>query len=112
MVVGPQFAKEMQLTVFSLSCSDYGYHRRVNSEDCTKDDDFKGPEIDICMRGHEEKLVTVGYRKLPQDQCQGGFSPKADHMVDLNKICEEGSKEVVEEDMGIVDYDDQLVRFY
>ena len=53
--------------------------------------------------------MTTGYRKIPGDVCQGGFSPKGDKLIDMKKKCEEGSKEVVEEDFGIVDPDQQIV---
>ncbi|KAJ8301253.1 hypothetical protein KUTeg_020240 [Tegillarca granosa] len=39
---------------------DYGYFRPEGKDDCNKIVDFKNPEIDICLRGHEEKIVTKG----------------------------------------------------
>lgn len=29
----------------------------------------------ICERGHEKLVQSSGYRKVPGDQCEGGYSP-------------------------------------
>ena len=41
--------------------SDYGYHRSLNQDKCIEDVFFKGDEIDVCVRGHTEKLISEGY---------------------------------------------------
>ena len=43
-----------------LFCSDYGYYRPDNSEDCVLDPMFKGDELKICERNHVEEVVTLG----------------------------------------------------
>ena len=47
------------MTVFCIF-SDYGYFRPGGSDNCVKEPDFKGPEVDICLHGHDEKIVSEG----------------------------------------------------
>lgn len=41
-------------------CSDYGFLRETGSDICKEDRAFRKPQIDICLRGHEEQIVTEG----------------------------------------------------
>ena len=104
-----------------LLCSDYGYYREDGSEDCVRDPEFKGAKLDICLRGHEEEIISEGfalynfplfdigkcslgsclltdfaficsYHKVPGDQCKDGFKPSADKLINLKKKCKEGDK--------------------
>ncbi|XP_061187283.1 sortilin-like isoform X1 [Saccostrea echinata] len=77
---------------------DYGYLRDTGSDICKKDQLFVKPEIDICLRGHEEKIITEGYRKIPGDVCVGGFLPSG-RQIDLSVQCSENSKELVLEEI-------------
>ncbi|GAB1600804.1 sortilin-like [Argonauta hians] len=47
-------------------------------------------EIDICIRGHEEKIVSEGYRKIPGDKCSNenpkSFRPDT-KKIDLGVVC-------------------------
>ena len=45
---------------FYFYCSDYGFFRKANSDLCEKISDFKKPDIDVCLRGHEEEIITQG----------------------------------------------------
>lgn len=47
-----------------LFCSDYGYYRKSDAEVCIEDPSVKDKEINICLRGHEEKFVPLGYDLL------------------------------------------------
>ncbi|XP_052249120.1 sortilin-like isoform X5 [Dreissena polymorpha] len=76
---------------------DYAYYRPGGSDDCVKEKEFKGPEIDICLHGHEEKLVSEGYRKIPGDRCKDGFKPTS-KLIDLNLQCDEYGQSLVRKD--------------
>lgn len=67
---------------------DYGYARLDGQDQCVKDPNFNGPEIDVCFRGHIEKVISQGYRKLPGDVCteEGGFSPQTSY-INLTEVC-------------------------
>ncbi|XP_041935404.1 sortilin isoform X1 [Alosa sapidissima] len=54
---------------------DYGYYRHKNSSECVKQADFKEETLEVCVHGVVETLQTSGYRKVPSDKCEGGFSP-------------------------------------
>ncbi|XP_030635873.1 sortilin [Chanos chanos] len=54
---------------------DYGYYRHENSSDCVKQPDFVNHTLGICLNGEIEELQTSGYRKVPSDKCEGGFTP-------------------------------------
>lgn len=47
------------IVTFFILHSDYGYYK-PNMDSCVKNPMFSGPEIDVCLRGHEEKIVTEG----------------------------------------------------
>jgi len=56
---------QMELEARSASAllslfSDYGYYRPDGQDKCVKEPNFKGPEIDVCFRGHEEKVISEG----------------------------------------------------
>ncbi|XP_056093226.1 sortilin isoform X1 [Rhinichthys klamathensis goyatoka] len=54
---------------------DYGFYRHENSSECLPQPDFLNQTQDICLDGELEDLQTSGYRKIPGDKCEGGFSP-------------------------------------
>ncbi|KAL0963023.1 hypothetical protein UPYG_G00348590 [Umbra pygmaea] len=56
------------------SC-DYGYYRHVNSSECVRQLDTTDPALDLCLNGSVEELITSGYRKIPSNKCEGGFTP-------------------------------------
>ncbi|XP_076469202.1 sortilin-like [Babylonia areolata] len=68
---------------------DFGYYRPDKQEKCIKDPNYSGPEIDVCFRGHEQKVISEGYRKLPGDVCseQEGFKPNSKY-INLTQICD------------------------
>ena len=41
--------------------SDYGYMRDSVTDQCIEDAAFVNKQLDICLRGHLEKIVTEGY---------------------------------------------------
>ncbi|KAF7669665.1 hypothetical protein LDENG_00151730 [Lucifuga dentata] len=55
---------------------DYGYYRHGNTSECVRQPDTVNQTLHICLNGEEEKLLTSGYRKVPSDKCEGGFTPK------------------------------------
>lgn len=65
---------------------DYGYYRAPEQEVCKEQTDFQGKEIDVCFRGHEERIVSKGYRKIPGDVCKDGFQPTGQY-INLTKEC-------------------------
>ncbi|CAM4565993.1 unnamed protein product [Leuciscus chuanchicus] len=54
---------------------DYGFYRHENSLECLPQPDFLNQTQDICLNGELEDFQTSGYRKIPGDKCEGGFSP-------------------------------------
>ncbi|XP_026182806.1 sortilin isoform X2 [Mastacembelus armatus] len=54
---------------------DYGYHRDVNAE-CVRQPSAGNKTLTICLNGKEDELLTTGYRKVPSDKCEGGFTPR------------------------------------
>ncbi|XP_026799218.3 sortilin isoform X1 [Pangasianodon hypophthalmus] len=54
---------------------DYGYYRHENSSECVKQPEFTNETLELCFNGELEELQTTGYRKIPSDKCEGGFSP-------------------------------------
>ncbi|KAK1169010.1 sortilin [Acipenser oxyrinchus oxyrinchus] len=65
---------------------DYGYYREENSSECVEQPDFKDRQLEFCLLGNEELLMTTGYRKIPGDKCAGGFTPKRTE-EQMNKRC-------------------------
>lgn len=54
---------------------DYGYYRHENTSECVEQTDFRDRILEVCLNGEEEELQTSGYRKVPSDRCEGGFTP-------------------------------------
>ncbi|XP_053724583.1 sortilin-like [Synchiropus splendidus] len=65
---------------------DFGYYRPENSSECVEQEDMKGRPLELCLNGTTEQLETSGYRKIPGDQCEGGFQPKRKE-TDLRRHC-------------------------
>ncbi|KAL4658416.1 sortilin-like [Arapaima gigas] len=65
---------------------DYGYYRHENTSECVEQLDFRDQALDICLDGEEDEIITSGYRKIPSDRCEGGFSPPR-RLTTLNKHC-------------------------
>ncbi|WAR25468.1 SORT-like protein [Mya arenaria] len=80
---------------------DYGYYRPGGSDNCKKEPEFKGPEVDICYHGHDEKLVSEGYRKIPGDKCKEGYSPTS-KLIDLHEKCDEFGNAIIKFDEGVI----------
>lgn len=55
---------------------DYGYYRHVNTSECMREPSAANKTLEICLEGEEDELLTTGYRKVPSDKCEGGFSPQ------------------------------------
>uniref|UniRef100_A0A8C4IW74 VPS10 domain-containing protein n=1 Tax=Dicentrarchus labrax TaxID=13489 RepID=A0A8C4IW74_DICLA len=55
---------------------DYGYYRHVNTSDCVRQSSSANKTLELCLNGEEDELLTAGYRKVPSDRCEGGFSPQ------------------------------------
>ncbi|XP_067683191.1 sortilin-like [Haliotis asinina] len=94
------YEHDVEKTIMSCTCTredyecDYSFYRPPSTDDCVKQSDFTGKEIDICLRGHEEEIITEGYRKIPGDGCKGGitFTGKK---INMTKKCNVGSKEFI-----------------
>ncbi|XP_069800768.1 sortilin [Dendropsophus ebraccatus] len=65
---------------------DFGYFRKENESTCVEQPELRGHELDLCINGEEEKLTTLGYRKIPGDKCTGGINPVRQEM-DMKKKC-------------------------
>ncbi|KAM9860209.1 sortilin-like [Aulostomus maculatus] len=72
-------------TVDDYHC-DFGYYRPENSSECVEQEEMKGRPLNFCLNGTTEELQTRGYRKIPGDQCEGGFQPKRKE-TDLGRRC-------------------------
>uniref|UniRef100_A0A673AZX7 Sortilin-like n=1 Tax=Sphaeramia orbicularis TaxID=375764 RepID=A0A673AZX7_9TELE len=55
---------------------DYGYYRHVNTSECVRQPSTPNKTLELCLNGEEDELLTAGYRKVPSDRCEGGFSPQ------------------------------------
>ncbi|XP_018541153.1 sortilin [Lates calcarifer] len=55
---------------------DYGYYRHVNTSECVRQPNAANKTLEICLNGEEDELLTAGYRKVPSDKCEGGFTPQ------------------------------------
>ncbi|XP_071358307.1 sortilin [Trachinotus anak] len=55
---------------------DYGYYRHVNTSECVRQPNAPNKTLEICLIGEEDELLTAGYRKVPSNKCEGGFSPQ------------------------------------
>ncbi|XP_063407277.1 sortilin-like isoform X1 [Mytilus trossulus] len=65
---------------------DYGFYRPDGRDDCVEQPNFNLPKVDVCKQGHEEQVITQGYRKIPNDKCVGGFSPSG-KLLNLGEQC-------------------------
>ncbi|XP_039971651.1 sortilin-like [Xiphias gladius] len=65
---------------------DFGYYRPENRSECVEQEEMKGRPLEFCLNGTTEQLQTSGYRKIPGDQCDGGFQPDRKE-TDLRKMC-------------------------
>ncbi|CAL8259157.1 unnamed protein product [Gadus morhua 'NCC'] len=65
---------------------DFGYFRKENSSECLEQPDLKGQDLEFCLHGKEEKLMTSGYRRIPGDKCEGGETPTREE-IDLRTRC-------------------------
>ncbi|XP_045884987.1 sortilin-like isoform X1 [Micropterus dolomieu] len=72
-------------TVDDYHC-DFGYYRPDNSSECVEQEEMKGRPLQFCLNGTTEQLQTSGYRKIPGDQCEGGFQPDRKEK-DLRQMC-------------------------
>ncbi|TMS19120.1 Sortilin [Larimichthys crocea] len=65
---------------------DFGYYRPENSSECVEQEEMKSRPLEFCLNGTTEQLQTSGYRKIPGDQCEGGFQPDRKE-TDLRRMC-------------------------
>ncbi|KAM9467749.1 sortilin isoform 2-T2 [Clarias gariepinus] len=70
---------------------DYGYYRQENSSECVKLPEFSNRTLELCLDGELEELQTTGYRKIPSDKCEGGFTP-AHQMIPAKVHCGNSSQ--------------------
>ncbi|XP_056877885.1 sortilin isoform X1 [Takifugu flavidus] len=54
---------------------DYGYYRHENTSECVRQAGGANKTLELCLNGEEDELFTAGYRKVPSNRCEGGFSP-------------------------------------
>ncbi|XP_078273073.1 sortilin-like [Rhinoraja longicauda] len=83
-------SKEQSLcpcTLVDYMC-DFGYYRKGNSDECKEQPDLKNRVLEFCLQGKEELLTTQGYRKIPGDKCEGGFTPNRSEEM-TNTRCEQ-----------------------
>ena len=57
-------------------------------------------------------LLRCSYHKIPGDKCQHGFQPAGKKLVNLNLMCAEGDKHIVEQEMGITEEQVRAVISY
>ncbi|KAG7497826.1 sortilin-like [Solea senegalensis] len=55
---------------------DYGYYPHPNTSECVRQPNSANKTLEICLDGEEDELLTAGYRKVPSDKCEGGFTPQ------------------------------------
>ncbi|KAF6720785.1 Sortilin [Oryzias melastigma] len=65
---------------------DFGFYRPENSTECVMQEEVKGRALEFCLNETTEQLQTSGYRKIPGNQCEGGFQPTRKE-TDLGKMC-------------------------
>ncbi|XP_036373775.1 sortilin [Megalops cyprinoides] len=70
---------------------DYGYYRHENSSECVEQEEFNHHVLEVCLNGEEEELQTSGYRKVPSDRCEGGFTPSRRERT-ISKHCANSSR--------------------
>ncbi|XP_071161157.1 sortilin-like isoform X2 [Mytilus edulis] len=92
---------------------DYGFYRPDGRDDCVEQPNFNLPKVDVCKQGHEEQVITQGYRKIPNDKCVGGFSPNG-KLINLGEQCaskDEGQIAVEEVPQETKDYADKYTTY-
>uniref|UniRef100_A0A8B9JTA9 Sortilin-like n=1 Tax=Astyanax mexicanus TaxID=7994 RepID=A0A8B9JTA9_ASTMX len=52
---------------------DYGYYHHENSSECVLQEGFIDKTPKNCVESDKHQIT--GYRKIPSDKCEGGFSP-------------------------------------
>ncbi|XP_078424563.1 sortilin-like [Cetorhinus maximus] len=67
---------------------DFGYYRVEDSDKCVEQPDLADRVLEFCLQGKEELLKTQGYRKVPGDKCEGGFTPNRSEQM-TNVKCEQ-----------------------
>ncbi|CAN9512311.1 unnamed protein product [Ophioblennius macclurei] len=72
-------------TVNDYHC-DFGYQRLENGSECVRQEELKDRPLEFCLNGTAEQLQTSGYRKIPGNQCEGGFQPERKE-TDVGKLC-------------------------
>ncbi|XP_074532895.1 sortilin-like [Halichoeres trimaculatus] len=72
-------------TVDDYHC-DFGFYRPENSSECVEQEEMKGRPLEFCLNGTTEELQTTGYRRIPGDQCEGGFQPDRKE-TNLGRLC-------------------------
>ncbi|XP_032405441.1 sortilin-like [Xiphophorus hellerii] len=65
---------------------DFGYYRPENKSECVEQKELVGHALEFCLNGTTEQLQTSGYRKIPGNQCEGGFQPERKE-TDLRRLC-------------------------
>nr|XP_020448516.1 sortilin-like isoform X2 [Monopterus albus] len=65
---------------------DFGYYRPENSSECVEQEEMRDRPLEFCLNGTTEQLQTSGYRKIPGDQCEGGFQPDRKE-TNLRRMC-------------------------
>ncbi|CAB1425788.1 unnamed protein product [Pleuronectes platessa] len=65
---------------------DFGYYRPENRSECVEQEEMTGRPLEFCLNRTTEQLQTSGYRKIPGDQCEGGFQPDRKE-TDLRRLC-------------------------
>ncbi|XP_059361320.1 sortilin-like isoform X2 [Carassius carassius] len=54
---------------------EYGFYLHENTSECLLQPDFLNQTQYISLNGELDDLQNTGYRKIPGDKCEGGFSP-------------------------------------
>ncbi|XP_038154064.1 sortilin-like [Cyprinodon tularosa] len=87
---GRDFAVTKKQTRCPCSVADYycdfGYYRPENSSECVEQEEMISRALEFCLNGTTEQLQTTGYRKIPGNQCEGGFLPERKE-IDLQRLC-------------------------
>nr|XP_020455218.1 sortilin-like [Monopterus albus] len=55
---------------------DYTYYRDVITSECVRQLSAANKTLELCLNGEEDELLTTGYRKVPSNKCEGGFTPQ------------------------------------
>ncbi|KAM3588006.1 uncharacterized protein V6R79_018989 [Siganus canaliculatus] len=55
---------------------DYGYYPHANTSECVRQPGAANKTLEPCLNGEEDEFLTAGYRKVPGDWCEGGFTPQ------------------------------------